>query len=64
MVWEANVPWDTLKVLKDNGLRLLLVDYQSGNQQILINIKKGLRVDRARQFAADCQELGLVAPMQ
>jgi hopanoid biosynthesis associated radical SAM protein HpnJ len=56
---KANVPYDTLKVLKDNGLRLLLVGYESGNQQILINIKKGLRVERARQFAADCRDLGI-----
>jgi hopanoid biosynthesis associated radical SAM protein HpnJ len=56
---KANVPRETLAVLKDNGLRLLLVGYESGNQQILINIKKGLRVDRARQFAADCRELGI-----
>jgi radical SAM superfamily enzyme YgiQ (UPF0313 family) len=47
------------QVLRDNGLRLLLVGYESGNQQILINIKKGLRVDRARQFAADCRDLGI-----
>ena len=56
---KANVPRDTLQVLKDNGLRLLLVGYESGNQQILINIKKGLRVDRARRFAADCRDLGI-----
>jgi hopanoid biosynthesis associated radical SAM protein HpnJ len=56
---KANVPRDTLAVLKDNGLRLLLVGYESGNQQILINIKKGLRVERARRFAADCRELGI-----
>jgi hopanoid biosynthesis associated radical SAM protein HpnJ len=56
---KANVPRETLKVLRDNGLRLLLVGYESGNQQILINIKKGLRVDRARQFAADCRDLGI-----
>jgi hopanoid biosynthesis associated radical SAM protein HpnJ len=56
---KANVPRETLRVLKDNGLRLLLVGYESGNQQILINIKKGLRVDRARRFAADCRELGI-----
>jgi radical SAM superfamily enzyme YgiQ (UPF0313 family) len=49
-----------LKVLKDNGLRLLLVGYESGNQQILHNIKKGMRVDVARQFAKDCRELGIV----
>jgi hopanoid biosynthesis associated radical SAM protein HpnJ len=56
---KANVPYETLKVMKDNGLRLLLVGYESGNQQILINIKKGLRVERARQFAADCHKLGI-----
>src|SRR6201996_6036040 len=30
-----------------------------GDQQILINIKKGLRVERAKQFAADCRDLGI-----
>ncbi len=57
---KANVPHDTLKVLKENGLRLLLVGYESGNQQILHNIKKGLRVDVARQFTKDCHALGIV----
>jgi len=57
---KANVPYETLKVLRDNGLRLLLVGYESGNQEILNNIKKGLRVDIARQFTKDCRELGIV----
>ncbi|MGA7981394.1 MAG: hopanoid biosynthesis associated radical SAM protein HpnJ [Chromatiaceae bacterium] len=56
---KANVPYDTLKVMRDNGLRLLLVGYESGNQQILHNIRKGLRVDRARQFTHDCRKLGI-----
>lgn len=56
---KANVPYDTLKIMKDNGLRLLLVGYESGNQQILINIKKGIRVERARQFTKDCHDLGI-----
>ncbi len=56
---KANVPRDTLKVLKDNGLRLLLVGYESGNQQILHNIKKGMLVDVARRFTKDCHELGI-----
>src|SRR6478736_2585390 len=64
MMWscnaKANVPRSTLKVLKDNGLRLLLVGYESGNQKILHNIKKGMRVDVAKRFAKDCRELGIV----
>src|SRR5438105_7095901 len=64
IVWscnaKANVPRKTLEVLKDNGLRLLLVGYESGNQQILYNIKKGMRVDVARQFTRDCHDLGVV----
>jgi len=56
---KANVPRTTLKVLKDNGLRLLLVGYESGNQQILHNIKKGMRIETARQFTKDCHELGV-----
>jgi hopanoid biosynthesis associated radical SAM protein HpnJ len=56
---KANVPRETLAVLRDNGLRLLLVGYESGSQQILINIKKGLRVERARRFAGDCRDLGI-----
>jgi hopanoid biosynthesis associated radical SAM protein HpnJ len=56
---KANVPYDTLKVLRDNGLRLLLVGYESGNQQILHNIKKGMRIDVARKFTKDCRDLGI-----
>lgn len=57
---KANVPRDTLKILKDNGLRLVVVGFESGNQQILHNIKKGMRVEVARQFAKDCNELGIL----
>lgn len=64
VVWscnaKANVPRKTLEILKANGLRLLLVGYESGNQKILHNIKKGLLVDVARQFTKDCHELGIV----
>ena len=56
---KANVPRASLKVLRDNGLRLLLVGYESGNQQILHNIKKGMLVDVARRFSKDCHELGI-----
>jgi len=57
---KANVPRQTLEIMKAGGLRLLLVGYESGNQQILINIKKGLRTETARAFTKDCHELGIV----
>ena len=56
---KANVPYETLKVMRDDGLRLLLVGYESGNQQILHNIKKGMRIEVARRFAEDCHKLGI-----
>jgi len=56
---KANVPRKTLEVMRDNGLRLLLVGYESGNQQILFNIKKGMRVEFARRFTKDCHDLGI-----
>jgi hopanoid biosynthesis associated radical SAM protein HpnJ len=56
---KANVPRKTLEVLRENGLRLLLVGYESGNQQILNNIKKGTRIDIAREFTRNCRELGI-----
>ena len=57
---KANVPYESLKKLKDGGLRLLLVGYESGNQQILHNIKKGMRVEVAEQFTRDCHALGII----
>jgi hopanoid biosynthesis associated radical SAM protein HpnJ len=64
VVWscnaKANVPRKTLEIMKAGGLRLLLVGYESGNQKILHNIKKGLLVDVARRFSQDCHELGIV----
>ncbi|HEY7788807.1 MAG TPA: hopanoid biosynthesis associated radical SAM protein HpnJ [Casimicrobiaceae bacterium] len=56
---KANVPRATLAVMRDNGLRLLLVGYETGNQQILFNIKKGMRLEFARRFTKDCHDLGI-----
>ncbi|MEX0268672.1 hopanoid biosynthesis associated radical SAM protein HpnJ [Leptolyngbyaceae cyanobacterium UHCC 1019] len=56
---RANLDYDTLKQLRDNGLRLLLVGFESGNQEILNNINKGVRLEAARQFMKHCHDLGI-----
>src|SRR4029077_18021507 len=63
VTWSCNakpdVPYETLRVLKENGLRLVLVGYETGSQKILNNIRKGTRVDIARRFTEDCHRLGI-----
>jgi hopanoid biosynthesis associated radical SAM protein HpnJ len=57
---RVTTDYETLKAQKEAGCRLLIVGYESGNAQILKNIKKGATVERARQFTKDCKKLGLV----
>jgi hopanoid biosynthesis associated radical SAM protein HpnJ len=54
---RANVNRETLKAMRDNGLRLLLVGYESGDQRILDSIKKGVRIEEALEFTRNCHEL-------
>jgi hopanoid biosynthesis associated radical SAM protein HpnJ len=56
---RANLDYDTLKQLRDNGLRLLLVGFESGNQDILNRIKKGIKLEVAREFMKNCHKLGI-----
>jgi hopanoid biosynthesis associated radical SAM protein HpnJ len=57
---RANVPARTLRVMKENGLRMVVVGFESGNQKILNNVKKGIRLSVARQFVRDAKKLGIL----
>jgi hopanoid biosynthesis associated radical SAM protein HpnJ len=57
---RVTTDYETLKAMRDAGCRLLIVGFESGDQQILKNIKKGATLERARQFTKDCHKLGLV----
>jgi hopanoid biosynthesis associated radical SAM protein HpnJ len=57
---RVTTDYETLKAMREAGCRLLIVGYESGDQQILKNIKKGATVERARQFTKDAHKLGLV----
>ncbi|MEI7733184.1 MAG: hopanoid biosynthesis associated radical SAM protein HpnJ [Verrucomicrobiota bacterium] len=57
---RANLNYDTIKQMKDGGLRLFLVGYESGNAQILERVKKGVTLEEMRRFTADCKKLGVM----
>ncbi len=57
---RVNVDYETLKAMKDAGCRLLIVGYESGDPQILKNIKKGATIERAMKFTEDAHKAGLV----
>ena len=56
---RVNASHETLKALKDSGLRLLMVGFESGSDAILRNARKGADTDMARRFMGDCRSLGI-----
>ncbi len=56
---RVTTDYDTLKAMKESGFRLMIVGYESGDPQILKNIKKGATIDMAERFTANAHKLGL-----
>lgn len=56
---RVTTDYATLKAMKDAGCRLMIVGYESGDPQILKNIKKGATIDMARRFTVNAKKLGL-----
>jgi hopanoid biosynthesis associated radical SAM protein HpnJ len=56
---RANCDYETLKIMREAGLRHVVVGYETGNEQILKNIKKGVTRDQAIEFTKNCKKLGL-----
>lgn len=57
---RANLDYDTISSFKDSGLRLFLVGYESGNDDTLKRIKKGVTTDEMRRFTKACHQAGVV----
>src|SRR5262249_61032743 len=51
---------DQLRIMKEGGARNLVVGYESFAQQILNNVKKGIRVDRYVEFTQSAKRAGLM----
>jgi len=57
---RVHVDLETLKAMRAAGCRLLIVGFESGDPQILKNIKKGATVEQAREFMKNCKKAGIV----
>jgi radical SAM superfamily enzyme YgiQ (UPF0313 family) len=62
--WWANtrVTLDlaTMTLMKQAGCRLVIPGFESGDQTILNNIRKGIKLDQSRQYVTDAQKAGLL----
>ncbi|MGA2775474.1 MAG: radical SAM protein [Candidatus Omnitrophota bacterium] len=57
---RANLKYETMVMMKKAGCRLIVVGFESADNQILKNIKKGLSVERLRQFVSDAKKAGIM----
>src|SRR5580765_7093870 len=51
--------YEELKAMADGGARLFIVGFESGDPQILKNIKKGATLEMARNFMKNCRKVGI-----
>ncbi|MBU1061233.1 MAG: B12-binding domain-containing radical SAM protein [Candidatus Omnitrophica bacterium] len=62
--WSCNARPDIqdfsiLKLMKRSGCRMVCVGFESGNEEILANIKKGISLDAMSKFTHLCKKAGL-----
>ncbi len=57
---RADVDLETMKWMKKAGCRLMCVGFESSNQQILNNIRKGTKVERIEKFMEDTKKAGIL----
>ena len=56
---RANLKYETMVMMKKAGCRLIVVGFESADDQILKNIKKGLTFERMRKFVEDAKRAGI-----
>lgn len=57
---RADLDYETMKQMKKAGCRLIIVGYESGNDHILKNIKKGITTTEMRNFTRQAKKAGLL----
>jgi Fe-S oxidoreductase len=57
---RVNLDYESMKLMKEAGCRLLIAGFESGNQQVLNGMKKGIKVDQSAAFVKNSQKAGLL----
>lgn len=57
---RATLDYETMRMMKKAGCRLLDVGFESGSDEILRNIKKRITTNESRRFARDAKRAGLM----
>lgn len=62
--WTANsrieLDFETMQKIRAAGCRQLCVGFESGDQQTLDSMKKGIKMERMHQFMQDAKKVGLL----
>lgn len=62
-IWSCNtradLPFELMKKMKEAGCRLLVVGYESGNQNVLNETRKGIKLEQSLEFAKNTKKLKL-----
>ena len=62
--WTANVratlSLESMRRMRTAGCRLLIVGYESGSQEVLDRVGKGIRVEQSYEFARNARKAGLL----
>ena len=57
---RADMDYETMREMKKAGCRLLIVGYESGSDEILKNIKKGVTIEQMKAFTKEAKKARLM----
>ncbi len=57
---RADLDYETMRVMKEAGCRLLIAGFESGSQDILDNIHKGIKLEDMIRFSIDAKRAGIM----
>jgi len=57
---RANLTYETMVLMKKAGCRLIVIGFESADNEILKNVKKGITIDRMRKFVEEAKKANIM----